>query len=297
MILTQLLHSCYGAVGDLTISPAFNGKTSWNFATDGALALNSTNQYTITPTKNLTLTVKMWGAGGAPGGAYGGANPPTTNIGPGGGGGYSTKSISFTSGQAYIAQVGQGGRRGSASTLRQAGATYLSGGVQDTSSYFGCEGGGYSGIFSSSVSQANALLIAGGGGGGSDSAFAASGGAGGGSSGETPNGGLQSGSGGTSSAGGAASSYNSATAGGALVGGLACVGVHGRPGAGGGGYFGGGGGNVGGGGGGSGYAPSGTTTVGSGNTPGNSGDSVRNGAGTGGTGSTNGSDGLIYISV
>ena len=296
--IIQALFAVVTSSADFNIFPAFSGKTSWNLATDGPLNIGTMGAYNITMLKTVTVTVKMWGAGGAPGGSYSSAYPPTTSIGPGGGGGYSTKSITLSSGTTYALYIGQGGRRNVIANLRTTGATYLSGGVQANSTNWGAEGGGLSGIFtgSSAFTQGSALLLAGGGGGGSDSGFASSGGAGGGASGQTPAGGAQSGGGGTASAGGVASAYNAATAGSALTGGLA-QNSQGSLGGGGGGYYGGGGGNVGGGGGGSGYAPSGTTTTGSDATPANSADANRGGSGQGGSGSTNGTDGRVYISI
>ena len=300
-----LLGSFSTAAGttDFTISPAVGGVTNWSFATNGDLNLSSYGEWTITMSRTVTVTSKMWGGGGGPGGSYGSSYPPSANIGPGGGGGYATGTFQLTSGSVYKLRVGQGGARVSSGT--NVGATYLKGGVKSV--VWGSEGGGYTGIFITSVSQANAYLMAGGGGGGSDTGFATAGGAGGGTTGETPSGGIQGGSGGTQSAGGAASVYNNATAGSALTGGLTgdSGGASGALGGGGGGYFGGGGGNVGGGGGGSGYFKSGTVssatlTAGSGSTPGNNADAARNGSGQGGSGSTNGTDGraiLTFVSA
>jgi hypothetical protein len=288
---------------DFSISPAVSGKSNWSLSTDGALNLSSSGEWTITMARTVTVTGKFWGAGGAPGGTYTSSNPPTTGIGPGGGGGYSTGNFQLINASTYILRVGRGGRRNTIANLNTAGATHLSGGVQTNSSGWGSEGGGYTGLFATSVSQANAWLIAGGGGGGSDSGFGNAG-SGGGSTGENSTAGAQGGGAGTQSAGGSASVYNNATAGSALTGGLA-QNNQGSLGGGGGGYWGGGGGNVGGGGGGSGYFKSGTVssstlTTGSGSTPGNSADSQRSGSGQGGSGSTNGTDGraiLTFVSA
>jgi trimeric autotransporter adhesin len=283
---------------DFTISPAVSGKSSWNLTTDGALNLGTTGEWTIVASRTLTVSAKMWGAGGAPGGSYTASFPPTTGIGDGGGGGYATGTFQLTNGSTYILRVGRGGRRNTIANLNTSGATHLSGGVQTNSQNWGSEGGGYTGIFATSVTQANVWLMAGGGGGGSDSGFGQAG-AGGGTDGANSTAGGQGGGGGTQSAGGAAAIFNNSTAGSALTGGRA-QNNEGSLGGGGGGYFGGGGGNVGGGGGGSGYFKSGTVssatlTAGSGSTPGNSADSDRSGSGTGGTGSTNGSDGRARI--
>jgi hypothetical protein len=287
-------------IPDFTISPAYSGKSSWNLTVDGPLVLSGSGAWTVTPMANFNTTVKMWGAGGARGYSYRDPITSTAFQGAGGAGGYSTANIVIQTGNSYILQVGQGGIR---TTSASDGATYLAGGVQG--SYGGTQGGGYSGIFITSVSQANALLMAGGGGGGSDAEFSPNGGAGGGTSGQdgagsNPN---QSGKGGSQSAGGAAAPSNNPTAGSALTGGLT-VNLYNQSGqgAGGGGYWGGGGGNVGGGGGGSGRigthssVTGGTTTAGAADVPGNSSDASRGGAGRGGNATSNsGADGTIII--
>jgi hypothetical protein len=285
----------------LTLIPTGGGATiEWDGTTN--LALSSSEEYTVTAGRNASISVKMWGAGGARGMDYNASFPNSTDQGPGGGGGNTNGTIAFTSGSTYIFQVGEGGAR---SGTPISGATWKAGGLPVISgSYGGTEGGGYSGIFSSSVSQANALLIAGGGGGGSDESYSLHGGAGGGASGQDGYENNQGGRGGTQSAGGNPSLYNNATGGSALTGGVAGYGSnHSTLGGGGGGYYGGGGGNVGGGGGGSGYfkpsspVSNGSTAVGSSSTPANSSDPLRSGAGDGGSstqGST-GADGIIVL--
>lgn len=283
-----------------TISPAVNGKTTWNLATDGALNLGSFGEWTITPQGQITVNCKLWGAAGAGGGgAY--QTSIATHIAnrtapssPGGAGGHSSGSVVLEAGTSYIIRVGQGGVR---TTTASAAASHLAGG---TSSIGGTQGGGYSGIFAGAVSQANALLVAGGGGGGAESGggFGVAG-AGGGLSGERGANGYfdprQGGGAGTQAAGGAAG-YNGATAGAGLAGGVGANTGTAWSGGGGGGFFGGGGGNVGGGGGGSGFvsaSPSisnGFTAAGSGATPGEATDSARAGAGSPAT--VAGTDGL-----
>jgi hypothetical protein len=289
--------------GLITISPSVGGVTT--LFSGQSLVFSSSGEYTITCSSDINMTVKMWGAGGACGYQYTQNINSTAKQGAGGGGGYTTGVIALQAGSSYIVRIGQGGIRTNSGT---SGATYLAGGLVANATYGGAQGGGYSGIFISSVSQANALLIAGGGGGGSDTDFSANGGAGGGSSGQNSPGfsnNIQGGAGGTQSAGGSPSQFNDATAGSALTGGMSISTVNGAGlGGGGGGYFGGGGGNVGGGGGGSGYfkasspVSSASTTAGSGSTPGNSADSDRSGAGQGGaSGSTSGTAGLILITL
>jgi hypothetical protein len=283
---------------DFTISPAYLGKSTWDLAADGPLIFTGSGAWTVVPISNFNTTVKMWGAGGARGYSYRDSITSTNDQGAGGAGGYSTANIAIQNGNSYIVQVGQGGIR---TNTASSGATYLAGGVQG--SYGGTQGGGYSGIFITSVSQANALLMAGGGGGGSQGGFSSNAGAGGGDSGQNSAGGNQGGNGGSQSAGGGAAAYNGPTGGSALTGGLGkSQSGEASLGAGGGGYWGGGGGNVGGGGGGSGRigtnasVTSGTTTAGAADVPGNSSDADRGGAGRGGNATSNsGADGKIII--
>lgn len=201
--------------------------------------------------------VELWGAGG------GGGTPGGWSFGAdGGGGGYSYGEIrGLTIGTNIILQVGEGG-------LINGTRLSFGGGGQATrtgsDNRYGSNGGGYTGIFLGSVTQANALMIAGGGGGGGSSRAGTGnvGGAGGGSIGQdgvSPYDGKTNfrGYGGTQVAGGQNSADGSSYTARALEGGTAAI--NGYGGAGGGGYFGGSAGGysepntMGGGGGGSGY--------------------------------------------
>ena len=253
---------------DFTISPAVNGQSNWTLAS-GALTLDTAQVYTITPTSNMNINAKMWGAGGS---------SNSGNTYSGGAGGYASGTIALTGGTSYKVRVGSptgGGSGGSGA------------------------GGGYSGIFVTSETHANSVIIAGGGGGGAnrysvDQVQAAGGGASGQTGGyvSSPAGG----GGGTQTAGGTGSSAGTSRAGtdgSALTGGVGnSAGSYGG-GGGGSGYYGGGGGasrvggdggNNGCGGGGSGYighssVSNGVNTAGNTVTPGNSSDSDRGTAG------------------
>lgn len=217
----------------------------------------TTGTYTV-PGGCTTITAKIWGAGGA---GYGGYYQV------GGGGGFAVAHISVSPDEIlnlYIGKTGQGGYNSN--------STYLGGapgGGNSGSGFYGCGGGGYSGV----LSGATPLLIAGGGGGGTyGSAFGYGGGGGGNPalSGVACTGCASGGTGATSAAGGAGGASvggGSPTPG---VGGVQFTGGVGGNGSGGsayggggggGGYYGGGGGggasggsSGGGGGGGSGYA-------------------------------------------
>jgi|GEM_PF-3608572 len=106
------------------------------------------------PAGVTSIDVKLWGAGG--GGDYNGSS--------GGSGGFVKGTLAVTPGQILKIVVGEGGSKAdnSAGNTSPAAGSY-GGGGRGTS--YGAAGGGYSGIFLSTVTQANAKVIAGGGGG------------------------------------------------------------------------------------------------------------------------------------
>lgn len=284
------LTSTWPLVSDFAVTPALNGKTTWNFAVDGNINI-TTGSYTITPKKNLTLSLKMWGEGGA-GGKSGSGN-----------------SYASGAGAALVGTI----------TLIKDTSYYLTFfGAGTSAATVNSNGGNAAGIFSgTSAVFGNAIAIAAGGGGAGydDGGRGDTGGAGGYPTGSNGAGySTAFGLGATQSAGGAAgTASNLGTAGSALQGGSG--GFNGSTygaGGGGGGYYGGGGASIqaswagAGGGGGSSYANAILVTglthySGSGTTPGNSGDSIRNGAGSGvAAGSTAGSaggPGRIYLAL
>lgn len=255
--------SIVASTNSVTVNDTSNA-TVWMTATGAANITAYTNEpikrfttagtYTLTIHETKTVTIRAWGAAG---GGYGGV------------GGYSSATYTFPAGTTHYVVVGRGGLgRYSSGEATGAGGGGAFGKVNGSATTVIGGGGGYTGLFISSVAQANAILIAGGGGGrggipggnggGSTGAAGTASGNGGGGGGGTQSGG---GSRGTASPG--AISYNdtaSSSAGSALQGGRGAVGTS-TPysaGGGGGGYFGGGGGagnntSGGGGGGGSGY--------------------------------------------
>tara|TARA_B100001059_G_scaffold210305_1_gene223862 strand:+ start:362 stop:1393 length:1032 start_codon:yes stop_codon:yes gene_type:complete len=246
----------------------------YDLSTTGRLLLASTGTYDISlnsaSSSGISLKVHIWGAGG-------GAGTPLGGPGGGGAGGFTVGDYEILPGTTYKYVVGS-----SDGTPGNPGQPAPGDGPAG-------DGGGYSGIFTTSVSQPNAIMMAGGGGGTgyNDGGTMGSGGGGGGATaqdGYSPNSTAfdARGRGGTQSAGGVGGTGSSpGPNGAALQGGSG--GPRGGSGAGGGGggsgYFGGGGGagqtsinsGGGGGGGGSGYLhPSiitnGTTTTASGAT-------------------------------
>ena len=224
------------------------------------------NQTFIVPAGVTSLTIKMWGAGGA-GGFYG----------IGGTGAYVTGTLTVTPGQTLTIVVGQGGSINYTSTFGGGGA----GGNAS-----GGSGGGRSAIRNGSIE----IITAGGGGGGGGNynTYYTSGGGGGATNGNdsvTASGGNYSGKLGTTTTGGAGGTLAGTlpaapgTAGTSLQGGTGGSSTY-SGGGGGGGYFGGGGGSghtalngnrVGGGGGGASYTAgtgfTGTNTTGTAGSP------------------------------
>lgn len=210
--------------------------------------------------KNI-ITIQLWGAGG------GGGTPGGWSFGAeGGAGGYAYGEIPIFQirGRTLILQVGEGGLvNGTRVSFGGGGQANRTG----SDNRYGSNGGGYTGLFLDSVSQANTIILAGGGGGGGSSRAGTGnfGGAGGGSVGQDGfsayNGKVAyRGRGGSQSAGGIQASSDSTNTNfpaAALIGGTCRV--NGYGGAGGGGYWGGSAGGysesntMGGGGGGSGF--------------------------------------------
>ncbi len=122
------------------VSPAVSGQTYWNLDSQ-PLVLSTTGSYTVTPMSNFTMTVKAWGGGGQGGGA----------------GGYAGGTLSASQGTNYIASLPDKGGLGGSNPSR---------------GWTGAHGGAYAGLFVSSVSAGNTLVMAGGGGGGSTAGFA-----------------------------------------------------------------------------------------------------------------------------
>jgi hypothetical protein len=257
----------------IAVSPAVGGITNWNLDVNGPLSLSTAGTWTLTPASSFNASIKVWGAG---------ANNAQYNAGAGGA---AVGVLAMASGSSYVARVGSPTGGGSTNSSATRGA-------------------GYSGIFVTSETFANAKIIAGGGGGSDsdDGGRNANGGAGGGATGQDGQGYSNSyGKGGTQSAGGAGGTASSnGSAGSALTGGAGNTdsgsGYYG--GGGGSGYYGGGGGGMqaswagGGGGGGSGYiggVTSATNYQGNYTTAGNSGDANR------GTAGNNGVAGKVYI--
>jgi hypothetical protein len=211
-----------------------------------AFNYNGAQQNWTVPTGITSVTVKVWGAGGATGSSavqtWGGAS------------GFSSGTLSVSSGQTYPVIVGGGGNHSRNAAV--GGGFGGGGGSGNPQGYEGASsGGGYSGVFYQNVAFGNSRIIAGGGGGGagcgSSGGYANNtgqsgfGGSGGGSSGQNATGNYSSSGGGTQSGGGSSAGIAS-TSGGQLSGGFGgdwqSSGNHSSGGGGGGGYYGGGGG-------------------------------------------------------
>jgi len=127
--------------------------------TVGYSYVSDANQSFTVPAGVTSLKVKMWGPGGGTGNY--------SASGGGGAGGYSTGFISVTPGEQLILVIGSGGKKPVSTNGNGGLGGWPGGGYGTRGDASGGGGGGYSGIFTGSISQANAIVIAGGGGGAS----------------------------------------------------------------------------------------------------------------------------------
>ena len=209
---------------------------------------------TYTPAGNVVFFIAhIWGAAGGSGYNYSAGGGGGRSANTGGPGGYTTGKVTVTGSPTYVISMGEGGKANDVQNNYSTGfGAYNGGGRGHVGTHYGVGGGGggYSGIFLTSKTHANAVMIAGGGAGaqsipghGTPPYYAGSGGGttgqDGGQNSHSSHGGNTNGKGGTQSAGGAIGNgdYSTDTAGSALQGGN---GGH-MCGGGGGGYYGGGG--------------------------------------------------------
>lgn len=224
------------------------------FTTDTSFfTFTSGSQSFVVPADVTSLRVKMWGGGGGAGNY--------ASAGGGGPGGFAAGTVAVVPGSTLTILVAGGGKAPASATANGGEGGWPGGGYGTRGDASGAGGGGYSGIFTGSVTQGNAIMIAGGGG-GSTGFTAGSGGGGGGGSVGGPGGSIinTNGGGGTQASGGTGGGGAAfPVAGSALQGGVAysdrTTAQVNDAGGGGGGYFGGGAGQGDGrsGGGGSGY--------------------------------------------
>jgi len=302
---TGALNLPQGTTAQRPINPP-RGTTRVN-TTLNVVEIYNKGSWTILYSLPYAVDIYAWGGGGA-GGTPGG----WTFGAAGGAGGSAYGQLLVTPNIPYTVVVAAGGLINTMTNAWPGGGPAS---INNIDNRYGGGGGGYSGVFQGTISQANALLIAGGGGGGGSSRAGAgnTGGAGGGTDGQAgtaaydARGPAYAGKGGTQGAAGADASSESANTAGnqaALQGGNPRTNAYG--GAGGGGYWGGSAGGyiesntMGGGGGGSGYAKTNTfltstLTAGSGTTPGDSSNTLRGSYGAAGVASGNGTQGVVVF--
>jgi hypothetical protein len=153
------------AHGDGTAKLYVNGKILSTSVSAGEIPLttqgfgyvsDATQSFTV-PDGVTSLKIKMWGPGGGSGN-YAGANG-------GGPGGYSTGLLSVTPGEVLTLVVGSGGGPTVSPSGNGGVGGWPGGGFGSRGDASGAGGGGFTGVFAGSMTQANALMIAGGGGG------------------------------------------------------------------------------------------------------------------------------------
>jgi hypothetical protein len=146
-----------------SVTPPGGSPTIYNSSTNAFETFTEGTYTMVVPSgSDFTTTIHAVGSGGGKG---------SQTSGGGGAGGYTTATATFKAGQTYKIVVGAPGPTG--------GSSPGVGGGTGGDGYRG-GGGGYSGIFHSSVSFPNAAMIAGGGGGASGNEGPSPGGGGGG---------------------------------------------------------------------------------------------------------------------
>lgn len=153
-LLDGVVRACAGG-GTQTFAAA---TSTWSPCKPVVFSYTGANQSFTVPAGVTSLDVKAWGAGG------GGGRVDSV---VGGAGGFTRGRLAVTPGDVLVVVVGEGGTRITAGTSAAGGG----------------EGGGYSGVFAGTPSQATARFVAGGGGGGgyyNDATWGSSGGNGGG---------------------------------------------------------------------------------------------------------------------
>lgn len=148
-----------GTTAQRPATPA-NGQTRFNTSTGVVEVWYNNVWYDVSNGVAVGgVLVEVWGAGGGGSGAGGwiyGA--------PGGGGGYSYGYLQdLTPGETLILIIGQGGTGYGTTSMFGGGAPSSLNGADLR---YGAPGGGLTGLFRGSYTQANSLIIAGGGGGG-----------------------------------------------------------------------------------------------------------------------------------
>jgi hypothetical protein len=179
----------YGAQ-TLTVSPATpNGTTEIDLSTGDFSDFARAVEYTLTPVSTVVVNFALVGGRGGAGESNDGGIDS-----PGGDGGRANGKVTLQKGYSYKLIVGTEGQRLGGDRTGSPGPRFIDGGGLGSGE--GGDGGGFTGLFVTSATHENALLIAGGGGG------AASGGRVGGAGGGLEGAGADGGGGGTQTTGG-----------------------------------------------------------------------------------------------
>lgn len=147
----------------LSLSPAVNGRTTWNLDTDGPLVLAGAGSWSITPATTMSFTAKLWGGGGG----GGGLDAAPVYSGKGGGAGYAAGQYKIDKNATLTAVVGGGGIGGMNGNASGGGAGgYNGGGAGGNAGAVGSSGGGGGGGGRTELLRSGTLLACAGGGGG-----------------------------------------------------------------------------------------------------------------------------------
>ena len=148
----------------LNLSPAVNGRSSWNLDTDGPLIIAGAGSWTITPATSMAFSVKLWGAGGG----GGGLDAAPVYSGKGGGAGYAAGQYKTDKNVSLTAIIGGGGVGGASSRNASGGGAggYNGGGAGGNAGAVGGSGGGGGGGGRTELLRAGTIIACAGGGGG-----------------------------------------------------------------------------------------------------------------------------------
>jgi len=147
----------------LALSPAVNGRTTWNLDVDGPLVIAGAGTWTITPASTMRFTAKLWGGGGG----GGGFDAAPVYSGKGGGGGYVGGQYKIDKNVPLTALVGGGGIGGMNGNASGGGPGGIGGGgAGGNAGAVGGSGGGGGGGGRTELLRGGATLACAGGGGG-----------------------------------------------------------------------------------------------------------------------------------
>ena len=152
-------------VRSFTISPSVSGLSTWNLDVNGPLILSTASSWTVVPTIDTLINIKMWGGGGGGGGHDSGDAGGAIYSGWGGAGSFIKGQINLTGSTTYTLYVGGAGAAG-VYTSGGAPAGGANGGGAGSNGNSGASGQGGGGGGRTEIMQSSTPIVCAGGGGG-----------------------------------------------------------------------------------------------------------------------------------